>query len=85
MPEELIPPDSEIEFVGTAGSNRLVRFTSTATIADVTAFYNDALGEPILVDGESVNWSTAGPEDIITVNLTGSDGAVGVDVVIYGM
>ena len=84
LPPGLVPPSSSVAFVGTATGSRLVRFTSTATIEDIRAFYSSMLGEPDAAPGDqSPIWFTDGPTGIITVNLTGTDGSATVDVVLY--
>ena len=82
VPSGLIPPSSETVFAGDSADSRLVRFNSAGTIADITAFYSSTLGEPSIIGG-TPTWFTEGPQGIITVGLTGTDGDVTVDVVLY--
>lgn len=84
FPEELVPPDSEIGFVGRFGPGLTVEFTSTATIEEIVAFYREAIGEPSLVDDESSFWSVFEADSVITVAVTGTDGDLEVVVVVAG-
>lgn len=83
FPEELIAPDSTIGFAGTVGFGTTVEMTSTATTAEVQAYYEDILGEPSFADSESVTWA-ATSENVTTVNLTGTDGNVTILIIVAG-
>lgn len=74
FPAELVPPDSELEIVSSFGPSLTVQFSSTATIDEILAFYEDALGEPSIVSDEFALWSIFETNKITTVNVTGTDG-----------
>ena len=84
FPEELIPPDSEIEFAGNVGFGLTVQFTSSATIEEMVAYYEDALGAPTFVTNESATWSIIEADKLTTVTVTGTDGALEIGVAIVG-
>ena len=84
FPEELVPPDSEFGFVARITITLTVEFTSTATIGEIVAFYEEALGSPTVVTNESALWSIVEEDKFTTVNVTGTDGDLEIVVALVG-
>lgn len=82
FPEELIPPDSMVEFAGLIGPGIGAQFTSTATIDKILAFYEDVLGPPTVTSDESTIWSIFENNTLTTATIMGTDGDVEIGITI---
>jgi hypothetical protein len=84
FPRELVPPDSTVVVVGSAGFGfgPTVEFTSTADTADVFAHYEEVLGAPTFVESGGTSWSFITDTGLVTISITGTDGAVAIQIII---
>ena len=82
FPKELVPPKSELTFAGSIAGALTGEWTSTMTIEEVLAYYSDEFGDPMYVDSESALWSIVDGDKLISVNVSGSDGDLAIQVVI---
>ena len=84
FPPELVPPDSVVNFAGNSGPGLAAEFTSTASVEEILAFYEDVLGDVTVRDSESVIWSVFVDDSLKTVTVTGTDGEVSIAVALVG-
>ena len=84
FPEALEPPNSEIGFAGNIAGAVTAEFSSTSTIEEIREFYEGQLGEPTLVDQESMIWSILDGSSFTNVTVTGTDGDLVIVVAIVG-
>lgn len=82
FPTELVPPDSELTFAGSIAGALTGEWASTMTIEEVLAYYSDEYGDPMYVDSESALWSIVDGDQLISVNVAGTDGDLTISVVI---
>lgn len=84
FPEELIPPDSELELAGSAGPAITAQFHSTATLDTIRDFYEDTLGDATVIDSQNMLWSVFDRGIVTTVTVGGEDGDIFIGVAIAG-
>lgn len=82
FPEAFIPPDSEIEFAGLIGPGIGAQFTSTATLEEILAHYQDVLGDPTVTSDGTTIWSIFENNTLTTATIMGTDGAVEIGITI---
>lgn len=74
LPEELIPPDSEVEGTINVGVAQIVQFNSTATIDQIRDYYNERLGDPLSASSDGIVWLNV--QGTNTVTVSGASGAL---------
>lgn len=82
FPTTLVPPKSELTFAGSLAGALTGEWTSTMTIEEVLAYYSDEYGDPMYADSESALWSIVDDDELIAVNVEGTDGDLTISVVI---
>jgi hypothetical protein len=84
FPEELVPPESEVESAGRVGPAVTGTFRSTATMEEIREFYEEKLGAPNVIDSQNLVWSVFKDGQVTSVTVSGGRGDIFIGVSVSG-
>ena len=73
FPEALIPPDSAVFGSTDIGAGVAAQFTSTASLEELRAFYDAALGPGQMIDADNYSWTVIDGSGVTSVTVGSSD------------